>query len=185
MRKSIHRRTRKRSIHKKYNRKSRVSKKTRNNKGYVGGGGGCSKGGDVAYCPVYTQWWRQNDSPDADGRYSWTEYQDCKMVEWLSDKYERFEFNYRPSRRTSSLDSIFMKEGTRLQFNFQDMTVTDLAINLTNKIKKTQSNEPSPLPEDAFCVSPVSSPAPHPSYGQVMGNLAKYPIYDPSKHPSK
>lgn len=42
MRKSIRRRTRKRSIRKKHNKKSRISKKNRNNKRYVGGGCGAS-----------------------------------------------------------------------------------------------------------------------------------------------
>lgn len=145
MRKSIRRRTRKRSIHKKHNKKSRISKKNRNNKRYIGGG--CGAPSMMLSSDVSKRWWRQNNLPlspnptSEDNRYySWTKY-DCEMVEWLNENHAAFERNNPPGRRPQHLRSLVaLKKDQGLVFDFENLLEIHLKYGTAKKILTTNSD---------------------------------------------
>lgn len=145
MRKSIRRRTRKRSIRKKHNKKSRISKKNRNNKKYVGGG--CGAPSMMLSSDLSKRWWRQNDLPlstnptSEDNRYySWTKY-DCEMVEWLNENHAAFNQHAQPGRRPLDLRSVVaLKKDQVLLFDFEHLLEIHLKYGTAKKIMTTNSD---------------------------------------------
>ena len=141
---SIRRRTRKRSINKKHNRKTRISKKTRNNKGYVGGGHGCSKMATVVprSGPGYYSWWKQSIFPTGTG-YPWEKYND-EDTGWLNGRF----ILYLQQRRDDPILSLFPNDSNDFIFDFMNLIQIRLADGEARKIMYTDGDTPpiEPVP---------------------------------------
>lgn len=153
MRMSIRRRTRKRSINKKHNRKSRIFKKNRNNKEYVGGGGGCSKMATVVPHSGFGHhtWWKQTDIPTGTG-YRWEKYND-EDTTWLNNEYVGYWLDTgsgsrHPSHHDTPDRQFVLKEGTDFMFDFQELLQIRMTNGAANKIMFTEGITP-PSPSDA------------------------------------
>jgi hypothetical protein len=154
MRMSIRRRTRKRSTRTKHNRKSRIFKKNRNNKGYVGGGGGCSKMATVVPIGLgHDFWWMQTSIPTEPGRgYRWEKYNDEDTM-WLNNEYVGYYLDTdsrssrHPSHHSIPNRQFVLKEGTDFMFDFENLLQIRMRDGAANKIMYTKYNTP-PSPGD-------------------------------------
>ena len=152
MRMSIRRKTRKRSTRTKHNRKSRIFKKNRNNKGYVGGGGGCSKMATVVPIGLgHDVWWRQTNIPTGTG-YRWEKY-NVEDTIWLNNKNIDYSLDTGISSRHPSYHPIpnrefVLKEGTDFMFDFKNLLQIRMTDGAANKIMFTEGIT-SPSPNDS------------------------------------
>ncbi len=186
MRKSIRRRTRKRSIHKKHNKKSRISKKNRN-KRYVGGGCGAPSRMAPSF-DGFDRWWRQNDEPlssdptSADNRYySWTKY-DPEMIDWLNANHEAFKMNNHERRPPQQRCVEAEKKDRRLLFNFKHRLEINLIDKTAKKIMRTNDDNtpPSYLMPLAHSIEAKNIEAVIKSYSTVASPTFSPVLYAPS-----